>query len=196
MRVHISKRALIYFAIIDVALIVGAIWYFSSRQHNPQPVGLEDFAKGGMRVSSPAFEQNGPIPLRFACARDGGDNVSPPLEIAGTPAGAKSLALMLEDPDAPLGTWTHWTMWNLSPRLTSIKEGAAPSEAIQGPNSSDQKAYLGPCPPQGTHRYIFKVYALDEMPQLSGDLDPQQLRQAITPHVIGQAALLGTFRKQ
>ncbi len=195
MRVHISKRAMIYFAIIDVALIVGAIWYFSSGRRQPAPVGLEDFAKGGMRVASPAFEQNGPIPLHFACTREGGDGVSPPLEISGVPAEAKSLALALEDPDAPIGTWTHWTLWNMSPRLTSLREGTVPQGAVQGANSAGQKGYFGPCPPTGAHRYLFKVYALDETLQLPDDTDPQALRQALLPHVVGQAVLVGTFRK-
>jgi Raf kinase inhibitor-like YbhB/YbcL family protein len=195
MRVHISKRALIYFAVIDVALIFGAVWFFSSRRASPAPVGLEDFAKGGMRVVSPAFDQNGPIPAHFACARAGGDNVSPPLGISGVPAGAKSLALVVEDPDTSFGTWTHWTMWNLSPHLTELREGAVPLGAVQGANSAREKSYGGPCPPQGTHRYFFKLYALDDMPQLSDDLDPQALRRVIEPHVIGQAVLVGTFRK-
>ncbi len=195
MRVHFSKRVLAYFTVIDVVLIFSALWFFSMRHGNAVPVGLEGFEKGGLRLTSPAFGQNGPIPVRFACVSEGGDNVSPPLSISGVPSGTKSLALVVEDPDAPFGIWTHWTIWNLSPHLSELREGAVPDGAMQGPNSSRDKAYGGPCPPQGAHRYFFKLYALDAALQVSEDIDSHALQQAIVPHMLGQAVLVGTFRK-
>src|SRR6266568_2267554 len=111
-----------------------------------------------LKITSPAFAHNGTIPAAFTC--DGADSM-PPLAIGGVPQKAKSLALIMDDPDAPVGTWVHWVAWNIAPQTTEIIEHSVPAGAVQGRNSWGRNSYGGPCPPSGTHRYFFKLYALD-----------------------------------
>jgi hypothetical protein len=146
-----------------------------------------------MRLSSPSFSQNGPIPVRHTCDAE---NVSPPLDIAGVPADAKSLALVLDDPDAPIGTWTHWTMWNVAPTATRIEEGKIPGDATQGATSYGKPGYYGPCPPFGTHRYFFRLYALDAVLTLPASTDARSFLDAIDAHIIDAAGLVGTYRRK
>src|SRR5512144_42921 len=107
------------------------------------------------RISSPVFAANGYIPARYTC--DGND-VNPPLEIANVPAETKSLALIVDDPDAPVGMWVHWVAWNIDPATREIAEDAVPRNASQGKNDWKRNSYGGPCPPSGVHRYFFKLY--------------------------------------
>ena len=109
-----------------------------------------------MKLSSPEFEHNGHIPKKFTCQ---GDDISPALIVEDIPEGARTLALVVDDPDAPMGTWVHWVVYNISPAMSRIKEDSIPG--IQVMNNFGRIEYGGPCPPSGTHRYFFKVYALD-----------------------------------
>src|SRR5690348_1063049 len=109
-----------------------------------------------LQLTSAAFTNNGVIPVRYTC---NGQNLSPPLTIADVPNGAKSLALILHDPDAPRGNFTHWLLWNVGPQLSSLAEGTVPAGARQGMADFGKVAYGGPCPPSGTHRYMFDLYA-------------------------------------
>src|SRR5216684_7214495 len=122
---------------------------------------LVAFATGGvkMKISSPAFQEGGTIPEKFS---KNGQNVNPELRIEGAPAEAKSLALIVDDPDAPVGLFTHWLVWNIDPKTTEITENSVPKGAVQGTNDFPGERYDGPCPPSGTHRYYFKVFALDK----------------------------------
>src|SRR5438874_478146 len=113
-----------------------------------------------MTIDSPSIQQNENIPSVYTCDSR---NISPPLRIGGVPAEAKSLALIMDDPDAPNGTFTHWIMWNINPTNTDIKENAPPADAVQGINGAKKLGYTGPCPPSGSHRYYFRVYALNNM---------------------------------
>lgn len=131
-----------------------------------------------MTLSSPAFANNAAIPAKYTCD---GANTSPPLTIAGVPANAKSLALTVEDPDAPGGTFTHWSAWKIPPSTTSIAEGQHVGTEEQ--NGFNKPGYGGPCPPGGLHHYVFTLYAMaDEAPPAKGK-------------VLGQAQLIGTYRK-
>jgi len=112
----------------------------------------------GFQITSPVFENNGFIPKKYTC--DGVD-INPQLLIANVPSETKSLALIVDDPDAPAGTWVHWVVWNISPQTHEIKENSVPNGANQGLNDFRKRSYGGPCPPSGTHRYFFKLYALD-----------------------------------
>lgn len=188
----LNRRGLMYFLAIDALLIVAAVSVLVSRSRHPAPFGLEGFGSGRMRISSPAFAQNGPIPAKYTCQ---GENVSPPLEMSGFPEGTKSLALVVEDPDAPLGTWTHWVVWNVAPRA-SFPEGALPANAIEGVTSFGKPGYGGPCPPSGVHRYFFKLYALDEVPSLPASTGARALEAAIDGHALDKAGLVGTYRKK
>jgi Raf kinase inhibitor-like YbhB/YbcL family protein len=144
-----------------------------------------------MRVSSPAFEDNEMIPATYTCDSD---NMSPPLKISDVPQTAKSLALIMEDPDAPRGTFTHWLMWNIPPATQIIDENDWPEGAEQGLNDAGELGYLGPCPPEGAHHYNFKVYALSKMLDLSGEVTRAELEKEIEENLIDQAELVGLYK--
>ncbi len=150
-----------------------------------------------LTVSSTAFSAGQPIPPLYSCR---GENVSPPLAWSGAPASTKSFALILDDPDAPSGTYVHWVMYNIPAASASLPE-AVPGRAqladgtLQGSNSSGGTGYTGPCPPSGTHHYHFKLYALDIMTSLSSGATKDQLLQAMQGHILAQGELIGTFSK-
>jgi len=143
-------------------------------------------------VSSPALTEGQPIPPRYTA--DGSD-VSPELRIANPPSGAASFALIMDDPDAPVSTWVHWVVWNLPPTTETIAEGSLPDDAIEGRNSWGRRRYNGPSPPSGTHRYFFKLYALDTTLDLPTDTDKTGLEHAMQGHVLAEAVLMGTYRR-
>lgn len=142
-----------------------------------------------LTVASPAFEHDGYIPARYSCE---GENISPPLTIGGIPAEAKSLVLIIEDPDAPGNIFDHWVVWNIRPQKT-IPEGSVPGNV--GKNSMGNNEYMGPCPPSGTHRYFFKVYALDRLLDVSEDTDKKNIEQEITNHILAYGEMMGLFKK-
>lgn len=143
-----------------------------------------------LRLTSPAFDNNEQIPVRYTCK---GDNVSPPLEFTGIPTSAQSLALVLHDPDAPKGDYLHWTMWNIHPGITNIPEGAVPIGAVEGQNDFGDTGYGGPCPPSGAHRYEFDCYALDADLTLPAGSERAKVMQAIESHSIAKTSLVGYF---
>lgn len=139
-------------------------------------------------VKSSAFKHNNTIPRKYTCE---GDNVNPPLTIDGIPKQAKSLALIMDDPDAPNGTYVHWVVWNM-PTVGKVEENIAPGS--EGVNSAGQNLYTGPCPPSGTHRYFFKVYALDTNLDLPENSTKQKLEAAIQNHTLAKGELIGLYR--
>jgi Raf kinase inhibitor-like YbhB/YbcL family protein len=155
---------------------------------------IASFAAGGatMKITSSAFHEGANIPSKFTC--DGSDT-SPPLQIAGVPSGAKSLVLIVDDPDAPSGLFTHWLVWNIPPQTGSIAEGSAP-QGVQGANDFGKSGYRGPCPPSGTHRYSFKIFALDRELELRSGAKRSQVDAAMKGHVIAQGELVGRYAKR
>ena len=145
-----------------------------------------------MKITSSAFQQGGNIPSKFTC--DGSDT-SPPLQITGVPSEAKSLVLIADDPDAPGGLFTHWLIWNIPPQTNSISEGSAP-KGVHGTNDFGKPDYKGPCPPPGTHRYSFKIFALDRELDLRAGAKRSQLDAAMKGHVIAQGELLGRYARK
>ncbi len=143
-----------------------------------------------MTITSSAFDHNGTLPSKYTCD---GQNVSPPLTISGVPSGTKSIALVVDDPDAPMGTFTHWIAWNIDPIHADIPEAGAPPGAVQGCNSADTTGYIGACPPSGTHRYFFRAFALSGFLDLDASADREKLRAAMEGKVLGQAELMGTY---
>lgn len=143
-----------------------------------------------LNVSSPAFKDKAPIPEKYTCQ---GQNVNPPLVVTDIPKGTQSLALIIEDPDAPGATFDHWVLWNIAP-AGLIEENSAPG--VQGSNSTGKNSYTGPCPPSGSHRYFFKVYALDTRLDLPPGSDKKTLEKAIKDHVLGEGKLLGVYEKK
>ena len=144
-----------------------------------------------MVLSSPAFKNNEKIPKKYACD---GQSISPQLKFQNIPKNAKSLALILDDPDAPKGTFNHWVAWHISPKKTQIAEGEK-GKITEGLNGVGQKGYFPPCPPSGTHRYIFKLYALDSDVDISDKSKSKDLRAAILNHIIQTATLTGKYSK-
>lgn len=140
-------------------------------------------------ITSEVFKEGDFIPKRYTCD---GENINPPLTIQNIPHEAKSIVLIIEDPDAPSDTWTHWIVWNISPS-GKIKEKSIPG--IEGLNDYGEQNYRGPCPPSGTHRYFFKVYTLDELIELKPAATKVQLEKAINPHIIGLGELIGLYKR-
>ncbi|MEM2918372.1 MAG: YbhB/YbcL family Raf kinase inhibitor-like protein [Candidatus Altiarchaeota archaeon] len=153
-------------------------------------VAKEDKVK--MKIKSSAFEQNGKIPIKYTCQ---GQDINPPLEFSEIPKEAKSLALIMDDPDAPLGTWDHWIIWNIPPETKEILEGEIPKNAIQGQNSWKKNSYGGPCPPSGVHRYFFKLYALDTILNIKENSKKSDLEKAMQGHILAKAELIGLYEK-
>lgn len=143
-----------------------------------------------MRISSPAFADNGKIPSRYTCD---GEDISPPLRLENIPERAKSLALIIEDPDAPSGLWIHWLVWNINPHQAEIAENSTPKESMVGRNNFERTSYGGPCPPSGTHRYIFRLFALDKVLALAGGATKKQLEEVMKPHILANAQLTGMY---
>jgi Raf kinase inhibitor-like YbhB/YbcL family protein len=155
---------------------------------------FNSYAAGGatIKITSSAFHEGGNIPSKFTC--DGSDT-SPPLQIDGVPSGAKSLALIADDPDAPGGLFTHWLIWNVPPQTTSIPEGGA-TKGIQGTNDFGKLGYRGPCPPPGAHRYSFKIFALDRELDLRAGAKRSQVEMAMKGHVIAHGELVGRYARK
>lgn len=147
---------------------------------------------GELKLTSPAFENNGRIPAKYTCD---GDDVNPPLNIEGIPADAKSLVLIVDDPDAPMGTWDHWIAWNIQ-IVSKIDENSIPKGAVQGLNDFKKHDYGGPCPPSGTHRYMFKLYALDTVLDLDENSKKEDVEKAMKGHILAQTKLVGLYSRQ
>lgn len=142
-----------------------------------------------MKITSSDFKDNGMIPGRFTCD---GENVNPCLVIEAVPPAAKSLALVVDDPDAPMGTWVHWLVYDM-PLSGRIEQDSVPGK--QGRNDFGRKNYGGPCPPSGTHRYFFKLYALDAALGLKEGLSKKELEGAMQGHVLEKAELVGLYKR-
>jgi Raf kinase inhibitor-like YbhB/YbcL family protein len=148
---------------------------------------------GKMKITSSAFQEGGTIPEKFS---KNGQNVNPELRIEGGPVEAKSLVLIVDDPDAPVGLFTHWLVWNIDPKTTEIAEGSVPSGAVQGTNDFPGQRYDGPQPPSGTHRYYFKIFALDTTLELKPGAKRKEVNAAMKGHVIAQGELMGKYSKK
>jgi hypothetical protein len=150
-----------------------------------------------IKITSPAFKQNELIPEKYTY--DGPD-ISPPLAWGTLPAGTKSLALICDDPDAPRRTWVHWVIFNLPAEISELPEFVPPvgelkNKARQGRNDFGQIGYGGPCPPRGTHRYFFKIYALDQVLSLDPGVTKAQLAKAMEDHILAQGQLVGKYQR-
>ena len=151
-----------------------------------------------MKIESSAFADRSAIPKQYTCQ---GTDSSPDLKWSTPPEGTKSLALIVDDPDAPVGTWVHWVVWNIPPTLRGLPQGIAKGESLpdgtqQGANDFKRTVYGGPCPPPGkAHRYFFKLYALDSPLELQARATKAQLERAMKGHTLAQAELVGTYQR-
>jgi Raf kinase inhibitor-like YbhB/YbcL family protein len=190
------KRIPVFLSLIEILLI-------SCRTAQPiEPVSqfAVDQTKNrvkSMLLESSAFSNEAQIPSRYTCD---GENLSPSLHWSELPEGTQSVALVMDDPDAPLQTFVHWVVYNLPPTVSELSEGAgvknSPSTGmVVGKNDFGNIGYGGPCPPRGTHRYYFKLYALDRQLTLSAGATKSQLERAMERHVLAQAVLIGHYRR-
>lgn len=150
-----------------------------------------------LELTSPAFSEGQPIPRQYSC--DGAD-ISPPLAWRNVPDDAASLALIMDDPDAPRGDWVHWVIYNLPPALSSLpadvpRQATLDNGGVQGANSWNRSGYGGPCPPRGVHRYFFKLYALDTLLDLGPGATKAQLLQAMQGRILAEGRLMGTYQR-
>jgi len=182
-----------------IATVAVSILLFCSCKNGEQ---ADSEAVGGkkmeIKITSPAFEDGGLIPAKYTC--DGAD-ISPPLQWDAVPEGTKSIALICDDPDAPMGTWVHWVLFNLPTETREMAENipadeTLPNGAKQGTSDFGRIGYGGPCPPSGTHRYFFKIYALDTEIDLAAGANERQLLKAMEGHIIGQGQLIGKYKRQ
>jgi len=141
-------------------------------------------------IKSSAFTNNRLIPTKYTCD---GEDLNPPLSIEGIPNGTQSLALIVDDPDAPMGTWDHWIVWNIPPS-EKIEENSVPG--VEGLNDFRKHSYGGPCPPSGTHRYFFKVYALDTKLNLNVSSRKKDLEKALQGHILAKGELVGRYSRR
>jgi len=177
--------------LITLILIGGIFWYFSQRpKEEPQ---LEITAPKIMKLTSPVFEQNQFIPKKYTCD---GEDINPPLEISGVPEGTKSLVLIVDDPDAPMGTWDHWIIWNINPATSQIEENNIPEGSIQGMNDFGKNSYGGPCPPLGTHHYHFKLYALNKTLELTPVAKKEDVEKSMEGSILAWAELIGLYQRK
>jgi Raf kinase inhibitor-like YbhB/YbcL family protein len=144
-----------------------------------------------MKIISSAFENNAKIPSKYTCD---GRNINPPLSFADVPQNAKSLVLIVDDPDAPGGTWLHWTVFNIDPKINEVLENSLPKSGIEGVTSFAKTGYGGPCPPSGTHRYFFKLYALDATLGIKNP-DKATLEKEMQEHIVDKAELIGLYSR-
>lgn len=183
-------KKLIIFVIIIVILVLAYLAFSQKPETNfDQTPKIEST----MTITSQVFANNGYIPAKYTCD---GENVSPPLAFSNVPAGAKSLVLIVDDPDAPGGTWVHWLVWNINPTDREILEASLPAGSVQGLTSFGKPGYGGPCPPAGSHRYLFKLYALTTKLDLSPAANKTQLEQTIAGYILTTAELVGLYERR
>lgn len=182
-------------AVVRAALI--SMIYLSAAGYAAGQNEIKEGSSMAMQVASPAFDHQTSIPIKYTCR---GRDVSPPLEWSDVPAGVKSYALIVDDPDAPMGTWVHWVVFNIPASTRSLSENVPPGPrledgSIQGVGSAGRNGYQGPCPPSGRHRYYFKIYALDTALDLPQSANKNAVVAAMQGHVLAQGQLMGYFSK-
>lgn len=146
-----------------------------------------------MKLESPNFNHQGFIPSKYTCD---GENVNPELRISEVPEGTASLVLIVNDPDAPGKTFTHWTVWNINPKIKMIAENSVPSGSKEGLTDFGRPGYGGPCPPSGIHHYHFHLFALDTKLDLPSSASEETLREVMAGHILATAELIGLYQRK
>jgi Raf kinase inhibitor-like YbhB/YbcL family protein len=160
-------------------------------KHGNSSAGKSPGDCGRVNVFSPAWEDGGLIPKKYTCD---GENVSPPLSVAGMPEKAVSWMLVMHDPDAPPGDFAHWAVWNINPQVTTFSEGAVPEAVVEGKNDFGKTGYGGPCPPAGRHHYLLEVMVLDKYLEASRGADLKQAEAEAEGHIISRGQWVGVYR--
>jgi len=199
---HYTMKTAKYFAFIAVIIIAGIAFFLFLKKPATAPTQQSQMASpkqlttnnNNMKITSPAFSNDGSIPQKYTCDKTG---ASPELIFSEVPEGTKSLALIMHDPDAPIsGGFTHWVVFNMSPATGGIKENAKPESGIEGINSSGKIGYTSPCPPSGVHHYQFMLYALDIDLNLDSSAKKTDIEKAMEGHILGQAELVGLYQRK
>ena len=177
-----------------IVFILLFLYHNSNHSHANSTGGMDMEIK----IKSPAFEEDGMIPKKYTCD---GPNVSPPLTWTAVPNETKSLALICDDPDAPMGTWVHWVVFNLPANVTELPENIPTQKTLsngakQGITDFQEVGYGGPCPPSGTHRYYFKLYALDTEINFDAGITKKQLLKAMEGHILAEGQLMGKYKRK
>ncbi len=182
--------------VILVIIVTGIFFVFFINRQSPVreiPKGGSNLKGGGnVRISSPAFQNNQSIPPKHTCD---GEDVNPQLVFGDFPAGVKSLALIVDDPDASAGDWVHWLVWNISPETAAIAENSVPEGAVEGTTVFGRPGWGGPCPPSGVHHYRFNLYALDMELNIPSSYLKTALEKAMAGHILDQAVLVGLYQR-
>jgi len=198
-----EKSALVLVAIVLILVVAGVLAKTVGNREQEEPtleVGTdvttnEEATMATMTLTSDTFVHDALIPSKYTCD---GDNSNPPLEWSGVPEGARSLVLIMDDPDAvkPAGkVWDHWVVFNMNPQTRSVEQGIEPN-GVLGVNSGGGLGYQGPCPPDGEHRYVFKLYALDTTLDLTEGATKAHVEQAMEGHVLAQGELIGRYVRE
>jgi Raf kinase inhibitor-like YbhB/YbcL family protein len=187
-----SKRVLIAMLVIFIVIIFLGISVMQTASKKTNKLDNRLILPRIMELHSGAFGNNEYIPKKYTC--DSGD-INPPLSFLEVPLTAKSLVLTVTDPDSAGGDWAHWLVWNISPDTKEIVENSKPEGATEGKNDFGKNSYGGPCPPSGTHRYVFNLYALDTILEISDSTRLSSLEGAMSRHVIDQATLIGLYQR-
>jgi len=196
----VTKQKIIILLVVIIIILAGLIYHYQRSKTGKELSSTPPTAEisqqlndnNHMILTSPAFASNQFIPTKYTCD---GENISPALMISGVLAQAKSLALIVEDPDAPRGSFTHWLVWNIEPTVNTMADNEVPAGAIQGVNDAGRNAYTGPCPPSGIHHYHFKLFALDTALGLSLQTNRALLEYAMTDHILEQTELVGLYSR-
>jgi Raf kinase inhibitor-like YbhB/YbcL family protein len=178
--------------VLIIILILAAVLLRNSMVSNTQPVGTVVTTTQNMKLQSDIFSENGTIPVAYTC---NGAGLQPPLKILGVPSGTKSLALIVDDPNAPMGVFVHWVIWNIDPTTTIIQNGKAPAGSVEGFTGLNKPGWIAPCPPTGIHRYNFKLYALNQSLSIPNTSNKADLVMAMTNHIIESTKLVGLYGK-
>lgn len=180
-----------------LAIFGAGAFFISQKAEAPaHPIISKEKNTMSLTLASPAFEHGGPIPEKYTCD---GEDIYPPFDISGVPDGTQSLALIMEDPDVPKEVradrmWDHWVIFNMPAMTATISENM-PAEGMHGTNTNGSYDYRGPCPPDGEHRYFFKLYALDADVPLEEGATKDQVLDAMTGHILEEAELMGTYKR-
>lgn len=180
------NKKLVIVILVITFLIIGLIYIQKSTKE------VKEMQKGELKLTNPAFKDNSSMPDKYGCQ---GENINPLLNIEEIPEGTESLVLIIDDPDAPMGIWVHWVIWNI-PIVSKIGEDSVPKGAVQGLNDFNKHEYGGPCPPSGTHRYVFQLYALDTVLDLDENSRKKDVEKAMQGHILSQTKLIGLYSKK
>lgn len=184
-------KFILSFALIAIAVFLAYGYYFNyiTREGYDNTTFIE--SRSNMTITSPVFSNGDSIPAKYTCE---GVNINPPLNISTVSIFARSLVLIVDDPDSPSKDFTHWILFNIKPETTSIDENSIPKESIEGMNDFSEPNYGGPCPPKGEHRYEFKLYSLDTILNLEKGAIKKQVLEAMKGHILEQTKLIGKYQ--